>query len=356
MRLPICVLLTAALGTIGQCACIWPLRPAPLTPNESEALETVQRQLVVLPVFTGSAASGFPISSRNVISAAHAFGECSALASVQGLPMFVMLPDQKGLKSRPPERDWIDLHATTDQFSPNVIDGTVVLRRGDLVFLGGYRPTKPPHPQIHDSHRPPQGTAHGFDSSTSSRKRRFDASDPLELCRYWYVTRRNALLRWSLTRRRSRSEILAGRVVTPERSDGGPCLVDVEVPAMDYGGFSGGPAAILDDMGHVRVWGVIVRQGWIVDRSPPWRLRFVIKLARLPQEAMDTIQHGKFWNASEVPKTTPAPASRPTSSATEPDDRHAAASDLQHRAAGFSPRGAAREMGASTEASVRVPE
>jgi hypothetical protein len=240
---------TLLLGAHGCCGAAG--HPAH-SPSDAAVLAIAQRELVVLPVFTSMDSSGFPVSSRNVVCAAHAHWSAFPLAAVKGRPMFVV-PGDAELHDRPQERDWTCMYSTTNRFTPNLIDGTVELRAGDRVVFGGFR------------------------ASEASR-------DPIE-----HMGRC--------------PEILLGRVLSPQISVDSTSIVEIEVPWGDYHGFSGGPAAIVDENGQLRVWGVVVRVGWVWNPLRSFCRRSVLKAARMPQGVLDKIQKAEFLNPAEARHT-----------------------------------------------------
>jgi hypothetical protein len=248
---------TLLLGAHGCCGAAG--HPAD-SAGDAAALAIAQRELVVLPVFIGAGSSGFPISSRNVVCAAHALRSGFTLAAVKGRPMLAV-PSDAVLENRPPERDWTFIFATTNRFTPNLIDGTVELRAGDRVVFGGFRQSEASHDPVEHMGRCP--------------------------------------------------EILLGRVLSPQISVDSTSIVEVEVPWADYHGFSGGPVAIVDENGQLRVWGVVVTGGWVWGRSSFFCPRFVLKAARMPQGVLDKIQKATFLSPSEARHTnaTSAPSS-----------------------------------------------
>ncbi len=150
--------------------------------------------------------------------------------------------------SIPKTHDMIDLHSTIDRFEPNVIDPHVELKRGDLVFLAGFYGEKRPYDSVAFLSRTPK--------------------------------------------------IVIGRVLTASRGPGAG-LVQIDVPLRDYRGMSGGPVAIVDEDGIVRVWGVVVRT------QPVWDpqdlvFRYVIKAARIPEARLSHYRRTKLLHPSEV--------------------------------------------------------
>ncbi len=195
-------------------------------------------RLVVLPVYTDGPLSGFPVSQRNALTAAHSFTRWRWGAVVQGLPMTALLP--KDVKLPPLERDWVVLCATRDRFKPNTIDPHVHLRAGDRVIVGGFRrPDRSIDPEVHAAAEP---------------------------------------------------EIVEGHVLHDAPPSDEPAVVRLDVPPGEYYGFSGGPAAIVDSDAAVRVWGIAVGEEQIRGFWPPWRRRTILYVARLCPREVKRIQ------------------------------------------------------------------
>lgn len=206
---------------------------------------------MVLPVFTSRPSSGFPVSARNAVCSGHTFKNWFDVAAVRAIPMFAWLPDQSRLESQPWEKDWVQLSASRDRFKPNIIDPAVTLRVGDTVLIGGYR-----------SHAP--------------------RNDPL----------RHAS---------AAPEIVTGHLISVAGDGSEPEIVQVEVPPGDYRGFSGGPAAVVDPDGIIRVWGVCVAGQTGRDWRPPWPRRKISYVARLTTSDVKRMQAGVLANPSEIP-------------------------------------------------------
>ena len=141
----------------------------------------------------------------------------------------------------------IDLHSAIDRFEPNVIDPHVELSRGDLVFLAGFYGEKRPYDSVAFLSRTPK--------------------------------------------------TVVGRVLTASRGPGAG-LVQLDVPLRDYRVMSGGPVAIVDEDGIVRVWGVVVRT------QPVWDpqdlvFRYVIKAARIPEARLSRYLRTKLLHPNE---------------------------------------------------------
>lgn len=205
----------------------------------------VRCQIRVVPVYSVSCNSGFPISQSNVLIAAHALYEGCSIVAVAGAPFRASPASQKFLTGLPPEWDWALVRGATTELSPNILDGRVTLRYGDVVFIGGIK------------------------------KKGFGWSNP-ESEGILHALRK--------------PEVIAGRIVRPSVTNNGPIIVEVAVPYGDYHGYSGGPAAILDSNGHVRVWGVVVEQGWTTDCSKSGQRVFALRIARIPQQLVDKLQ------------------------------------------------------------------
>jgi hypothetical protein len=207
-----------------------------LTPDERAALELARRELQVLPVYTDGFSSAFPIDSRRAIMADHALYFGCSFVAVRGMPMHCVNGPRLGgdVRALPPARDWVIIRAKQDRFAPNIIDGCTPLLPGHVVFLGGY-PADPPSSYV----------------------------DPL-----WHAQRSPS--------------IVVGRVIGESQRE--PGVVEVEVPQRaNYIGMSGGPAAIVDADGNVRVWGVIV---WFGYRGNVLGFRSYLKVARLPPDIL----------------------------------------------------------------------
>lgn len=219
-------------------------------------LEIARRELTIVPVFVTSPVSGFPISCRNVITAAHCMKPPLDVAAVAGFPM-KLPPDYDVSKSGSysDEQDWVVLMATADRFTPNRIDATVDLSKGSRIVIAGYRGAKAP----------------------------YDAA--------WHSTRQ--------------AEYIVGHVVSPDRSTHELQVIKAEVPYGEYGGFSGAPAAIADLDNHISVWGVVVRESSFRDFVPPWKRHRLLWIARLPASKMPRLQDAKLLNPTEIPNGIP---------------------------------------------------
>ncbi len=226
----------AMLIALTGCTALRP--PKPQTPAEAEALKIIQKDLQVLPIFDFTGSSAFPISRRNAVMAAHARHSASDVVCAAGSPM--VAPQNIGTfphnTSIAPEKDWVIIHAREDRFNPNIIDPTVKLSVGDLVFIGGF-PVKPP--------------VNNFDPVEHAQRK---------------------------------PEFVMGRVLTSSISDGGGGMVWLLGPPGDFHGCSGGPAAIVDESGQVRVFGDFTLGYWI----PFGQL---LGVTRLPQSALDKFQY-----------------------------------------------------------------
>ncbi len=225
------VLSAAALS---GCAALKP--PTPQTPAEAEALKIIERDLQVVPIFDTSGSSGFPVSKRNVVMAAHALSGNTEQVSAGAAPM--RIPQSQGwIRRKKPvqsQDDWIVIRGLQDRFKPNIIDPTVELRAGDLVFIGGF-PVRPP--------------VNNYDSVEHAQRK---------------------------------AEIFTARVVTPEYSNDGPCMVWLSGPTRDLHGCSGGPVAIVDKLSQVRVFGVFSRV-----QEFPAHHTVLLGVTRLPNKDFD---------------------------------------------------------------------
>jgi len=231
-------LLIALMGAavLSGCAALKP--PTPQTPAEVEALRIAERDLQVVPIFDLSGSSGFPVTKRNVIMAAHALSGNTEQVSAGASPMSA--PQSQGSIARKtpvaPQDDWVLIRGLQDRFKPNIIDPTVELRAGDMVFIGGF-PVCPP----------------------------VNNYDPVEHAQ-------------------RKPEIFSARVLTPWYSNDGPCMVWLSGPTRDLHGCSGGPAAIVDKLGQVRVFGVFTR----VDELPTHHT-VLLGVTRLPNKDFEKI-------------------------------------------------------------------
>jgi hypothetical protein len=199
-------------------------------------------QVVRVAPATGAGGSGFPISPRLVVTAAHVCDEALVL-NVDGLPMAAVGRNERlhGPCLRwfkrgegPLVDDWILLAGSLKRFTPNLVDFDFRPTLGQEVLLGGF-----------------------FLGKASAAQRRH--LQP-EFVRGW-VTEDSA---W------------------PPKEEG---AVRVKVPADDYGGFSGGPAAYLGADSKVRVWGVVVYGATYWKRQEP--VYHVLTIAPLPRELQE---------------------------------------------------------------------
>lgn len=186
-------------------------------------------------------ASGYPLTSTIGVSSEHQFDERASNAAVDGRPMLsTYIPPYRVPNSGPRrgKNDWRILVGVSglERFELNVIDPNVELKVGDKVYLGGF-------PLVY---------------------RDYSAKEFL----------------------RMKPLVIEGTLVELDSKDKDwEGLVLVRVPPAEYGGFSGGPAAVIDDEGTIRVWGTIVRQGY---RSLGWFQRdYVLCVAPLPRDFMD---------------------------------------------------------------------
>jgi hypothetical protein len=182
-------------------------------------------------------ASGYPINSRMVVCSGHQFAGRIRAAAVEGVPMLVgnfverMGLDRNDLAT---QDDWLVLLGTVDRFDTNIIDPTALPGPGQRVVLGGL----------------------------------FLAGKKYTREQYWQI----------------QPSIIEGTAIeatTPAPEQVG--LVLVAVPARDYGGFSGGPAATVGEDGEPRVFGTIVYQGYADTDAGR---RFVLGVAPLPADVL----------------------------------------------------------------------
>lgn len=256
------------------CGCASGIR---FTQQELNQLELARKELKVLPVYAVGHGAGFPISRRNAISAAHTFMDSArqdhsvaghldcVIAAVAGRPMLAQWPHAAAdLSTLPPQRDWVVLMATVDRFEPNEIDSTIIPREGEMVVLGGF-----PMPK-----------------GTTAQESPAQLTDRAPV-------------------------IVAGRVLQMSDSTNGE-LVEVEVSPLEREGrgFSGGPAATVDDKGNVRVWGVIVRGGWRWTPRPVLRRVFALTIARLSQSDFDRFSRARLLNPEEEKTLSTVPTTQ----------------------------------------------
>jgi hypothetical protein len=179
-------------------------------------------------------AAGYPLTERLAVTSAHLLARRSPVAAVEGAPMLAgNLPARVELNRHEldPVEDWVLLAATEDRFRPNDIDPGFRPTPDQAVLLGGF---------------------------------------PLVGRKY---TRRQF---WDIP-----PMVIEGKALDEHAcSDPWKGLVLVEVPQAAYGGFSGGPAACIDDAGRIVVWGTIVAQGYYGGDGNP--RRYVLGVAPLP--------------------------------------------------------------------------
>ncbi len=215
---------------------------------------------MALPFYDDGASSCFPINSQIAVTAAHCISASCALVAVRGEPATTSVYSKDYINKLAHDRDFVFVHPTRTEFHPNLIDTSVVLRRGDAVYFGGY---------------PAISGKEGFDGVRHAQRS---------------------------------PEFFVGHVIGPVVGDSSPNLIWIEVPWRDYHGCSGGPAAVVDANGNIRVWGVVVRVGLIGDAQPPGGLRFAIGIARLPQSVLDHVRKSQFQRRTERFRATTQPA------------------------------------------------
>ena len=188
-------------------------------------------------VVNNSLGSGTPIAPDLVITSAHVFDHSGPIAAVDGYPMRPFdLRRTIFDRSRDVRDDWVILKSTKDRFKTNTIDPTLTLHAGERVYLAGYSQSLAPHdPAQFGDYLP--GVVEGV------------------------IADSNCLL---------------------------PCpdgVVPVRVEHGEYLGMSGGPAAIADDQGNIRVWGIIAKLFHQREILRPWRRYITIWIIRLPEPA-----------------------------------------------------------------------
>ena len=185
--------------------------------------------------------AGYPITRKIGITSEHLTDDLKPNVSVDGLPMVsAFLPPFRTeyLGPRLNRYDWRIVTGVSEQdrFEPNVIDPKVELKVGDKVYIGGF---------------------------------------PFY---YHYWSQKDFLRQKPLV-----IETTVVELNSKGREWGG--LVLVKAPVAWYNGFSGGPAAIIDDSGTIRVWGTMI--GYLF-RWKDWNgLEFVLCVAPLPRDFMD---------------------------------------------------------------------
>lgn len=225
-------------AALSGCAALKP--PTPQTPAEVEALRIVERDLQVVPIFDMGGSSGFPVTKRNLVMAAHARSGNTELVSAAAAPIRASQKAGRIMRKTPvePQADWLVITGLQDRYQPNIIDPTVELHAGDLVYFGGF-PIRPPD--------------YNFDPVEHAQRK---------------------------------PEIFTARVLTPLYSKDGPCMVWLSGPTRDLHGCSGGPAAIVDKLGQVRVFGVFT-YGYEV----PFGLPKILGITRLPSKDFEKVQN-----------------------------------------------------------------
>lgn len=230
-----------ALALLSQLSCNSMREARPLCVSELRHSRIAQEELVVLPVFGESRTSGFPVSPRTAIGAAHALDPDACIpngawgfVAARGYPMMAGMYASAEESRRSMTDDWMIMLCSKDRFEANCIDVGVELRRNDLVFIGGY-----------------------FSQGVPNRAARFISSQP---------------------------SIISGRVINRvSRMKGARQLIHISVPIKDYRGFSGGPLAVVAADDELRVFGVVVRQGFVWD-ARDGRYRYALFAIRLTQQ------------------------------------------------------------------------
>lgn len=190
----------------------------------------------------GNKASGYPVSKTMGVTSSHLVDGSSSTVAVDGRPMIAALcmpyRSFNETKPVPSRKDWRILGnvQNSERFEPNVIDPKVDLKIGGKVYLGGF-------PLVYRKCTPKE-----------------------------FLRMKPLVLEGTIVELDAKQEEWSG-------------LVLVQVPEARYGGFSGGPAAVIDDAGNIRVWGTIVHQGYL---SYGWFHReYVLCVAPLPRDFMD---------------------------------------------------------------------
>lgn len=228
-------------GAVLSCAVLCALGCTPGI--RAKLLEHAQRpsgsipELKILHVAAefGGGAAGYPISPMMVIASGHQFADRIRAAAVEGAPMLVgNYADRVALNRNhlAPRDDWVVLVGMRDRFEPNLIDPRARPEPGQRVLLGGF-----------------------------------------------FLAGRNLTRKEVRQLRPSIIEGTAVRAASVSEEQAG--LVLIEVLEGRYDGFSGGPAACVDQRGQVRVWGTIVYQGRLDQEGA---LRYVLGVAPLPED------------------------------------------------------------------------
>lgn len=198
--------------------------------------------------------SGTPVARDMLVAAAHCFDDTGPLAAVDGYPVQARHHSEvRPNSARDVRDDWMILESARNRFVPNNIDPTIALEADQRVYVAGYR-----------------------------------AADlPADLTRMIEFPPR----------------LVEGRVMDAAFSSDCPDgVVPIRVANGDYMGFSGGPAAVVDDSGNVRVFGLIARLYYRREWRPPWRRYIELWAVRLPPTTA--------LRAQRVPFRRPTPACR----------------------------------------------
>jgi len=178
-----------------------------------------------------------------VVATGHQFVDRTPVAAVEGWPLFVGNSATRRKLDREqlaPRDDWVVLLSFVDKFESNPIAPEARPNPGQRVLLGGF---------------------FLYDREYTRRE-------------FWNIP----------------AAVIAGTVVAPDTcSQDQQGLVLVEVPERRYDGFSGGPAAVLDDQENLAIWGTIVYQGYCTVKRAQ---RYVLGVAPLPK---DIHQRARFW-------------------------------------------------------------
>lgn len=170
----------------------------------------------------GVSSTGYPISSQTVVVSAHAFEDWGRAAAVNDYPMLLanlakrMQLDRTAL---PSAEDWLLATSPRARFAPDRIDPRAIPAVGDTVYFAGF-----PYDEL------PKGTP-DRDIKKSVVAGIVIDGDPIP-------------------------DSIAPAWTHAMRACEG--LVLVAVPPRDYGGMSGGPAAIVADDGRLSIWGTFV--------------------------------------------------------------------------------------------------
>lgn len=192
-----------------------------------------------------STAAGYALTETMAVTSAHLLADCWPVAAVEGAPMRAgNLPARLPIDrhAHPSPDDWVLLAAATPLFRPNRIDPDFRPQAGQTVLIGGF---------------------------------------PLVGLRY---TRRQF---WDISPMVVEGQSLGERPYAGWRKG----LYLIDVPSAAYNGFSGGPAACLDEDGRPVVWGTVVLQGFHLRFGEP--LRYVLAIAPLPADLLPI----SFWRS-----------------------------------------------------------